>query len=230
MSGRPPKSSQDNPRGQSTGAESVKRKFEINLFETECRRHAGSCFIGNQSDRALLGFVVVPLLTYWVIGSGYLFTAYLRKRSSSALLVNNLPVHINGMGKFLFIYSVPSFLLLVIMFYEFAYRENWLNVPHPSLEPASSGKAPIWPFILRAVIELLVGVLASAWAVGPRIAGLCRNKINNQSVQGAERRQLRSSAARRTPAASYQTVCPQNSLVSVRPRKLMSLTGNETVL
>ncbi|KAL1397300.1 hypothetical protein pipiens_000001, partial [Culex pipiens pipiens] len=160
------------------------------------------------------------------------------------------------MGKFLFIYSVPSFLLLVIMFYEFAYRENWLNVPHPSLEPASSGKAPIWPFILRAVIELLVGVLASAWAVGPRIAGLCRSKINNQVYKAPNAANCKFSGSPYS-AASYQTVCPQNSLVSVsigkvpprharkypshshinrKPRtykassQTMSLTGNETVL
>ncbi|XP_055641785.1 frizzled-4 [Toxorhynchites rutilus septentrionalis] len=213
----------------------------------------GSCFIGNQSDKALLGFVIVPLLTYWVIGSGYLFTAYLRKRSASALLVSNLPVHINGMGKFLFIYSVPSSLLLVVMFYEFAYRENWLSTPHPSLETVSSAKAPIWPFIARAVVELLVGVLASAWAVGPRIAGLCRSKVNNQVYKQPAPK----FGASPFSAASYQTVCPQNSLVSVsigkvpprharkypshshinrKPRnykassQTMSLTGNETVL
>uniref|UniRef100_A0A182F5Q8 Frizzled/Smoothened 7TM domain-containing protein n=1 Tax=Anopheles albimanus TaxID=7167 RepID=A0A182F5Q8_ANOAL len=227
-----------------------------------------SCFIGNQSDRALLTFVIVPLLTSWVIGSGYLFTAYLRKRSAAASLVHALPVHIHGMGKFLFIYTVPTAALLMLMFYEYACRENWLQLPHPSLEPALPARAPLWPFLLRAFIELLVGVLASAWAVGPRIVGLCRgNSAPTTKLAGPVYKQpppklagFTTGAPSTYSTASYQTVCPQNTLVSVSIGKLppprhhtarkyqshshinrkprgykmstqtISLTGNETVL
>uniref|UniRef100_A0A2M4AB01 Putative smoothened n=2 Tax=Anopheles triannulatus TaxID=58253 RepID=A0A2M4AB01_9DIPT len=228
----------------------------------------GSCFIGNQSDRALLTFVIVPLLTSWVIGSGYLFTAYLRKRSAAASLVHALPVHIHGMGKFLFIYTVPTAALLMLMFYEYACRENWLQLPHPSLEPVLPARAPLWPFLLRAFIELLVGVLASAWAVGPRIVGLCRgSSAPTTKLAGPVYKQpppklagFTTGAPSTYSTASYQTVCPQNSLVSVSIGKLppprhhtarkyqshshinrkprgykmstqtISLTGNETVL
>ncbi|XP_058056777.1 frizzled-4 [Anopheles bellator] len=191
----------------------------------------GSCFIGNQSDKALLTFVIVPLLTSWVIGSGYLFTAYLRKRSAALSAVHNLPVHIHGMGKFLFIYTVPTAALLMLMFYEYAARENWLQLPHPSLEPALPSRAPLWPFLLRAFIELLVGVLASAWAVGPRIVGLCRGstgrnvptKLAGPAVYKQPPPKLSAFAATAPSTystASYQTVCPQNSLVSVSIGKL----------
>uniref|UniRef100_A0A182ML64 G-protein coupled receptors family 2 profile 2 domain-containing protein n=1 Tax=Anopheles culicifacies TaxID=139723 RepID=A0A182ML64_9DIPT len=241
----------------------------------------GSCFIGNQSDKALLTFVIVPLLTSWVIGSGYLFTAYLRKRSAAPPLVHNLPVHIHGMGKFLFIYTVPSAALLMLMFYEYACRENWLHLPHPSLDSSLPARAPLWPFLLRAFIELLVGVLASAWAIGPRIVGLCRGGDGSGSGgvgSGVGGRggagKLSAGSVYKQPVgpklggfagapstystASYQTVCPQNSLVSVSIGKLpsvrharkypshshinrkprsykmstqtISLTGNETVL
>ncbi|XP_052894068.1 frizzled-4 [Anopheles moucheti] len=243
----------------------------------------GSCFIGNQSDKALLTFVIVPLLSSWVIGSGYLFTAYLRKRSAAPPLVHNLPVHIHGMGKFLFIYTVPSAALLMLMFYEYACRENWLHLPHPSQDSVLPPRAPLWPFLLRAFIELLVGVLASAWAVGPRIVGLCRGGDGtgsggvggNVGVGGrGGAGKLSAGSVYKQPVgpklggfagapstystASYQTVCPQNSLVSVSIGKLpsvrharkypshshinrkprsykmstqtISLTGNETVL
>ncbi|XP_053672339.1 frizzled-4 [Anopheles nili] len=236
----------------------------------------GSCFIGNQSDKALLTFVIVPLLTSWVIGSGYLFTAYLRKRSAAPPLVHNLPVHIHGMGKFLFIYAVPSAALLMLMFYEYACRENWLHLPHPSQDSPVPVRPPLWPFLLRAFIELLIGVLASAWAVGPRIVGLCRGAEGPVSGVGAGGLGVggRTGQSKLGPAgsvykqtvgpkmggfaaapstystASYQTVCPQNSLVSGRhtrkypshshinrkPRsykmstQTISLTGNETVL
>lgn len=195
-----------------------------------------------------------------MIGSGYLFTAYLRRRSAAPALANNIPVHLKGMGTFLFIYCIPSGLLLVLLIFEFASRENWLNLPQPSLKPESAIKAPVWPFILRAFTELLIGVLASAWAVGPRIAGLCKNKLN--PVYKAKPMPMAMPPQTKYPSsaystASYQTVCPQNLIVSVPIAKMsrhstrkysshahihrnprpyrtssqtMSLTGNETVL
>lgn len=162
-------------------------------------------------------------------------------------------VNINGIGAFLFIYCVPSALLMIAVFYEFANRDIWLNDPQPSLEPMSGTKAPMWPFMLRAFMELLVGVLASGWTLGPRISTIWKSRFG-----------VSSPAVKCKPApvkypqpsystTSYQTVCPQNSMVSIAKipkhgRKYppshvyrksrayktssqsISLTGNETVL
>lgn len=172
----------------------------------------GTCFIGNQSDKALLSLVAIPMLTYWMIGSGYLLTGYLRKKSLPNLS-HTLPAHINGMGTFLVIYCVPSGLLLVSMFYQFGNRESWLNLPDPSPEPVSATKAPLWLFITHSFLELLIGVLASAWAIGPRIAGLCKgNNVKQPVVYKAPP----TTKFHQSPyhAASYQTICPPNSMVS----------------
>lgn len=126
--------------------------------------------------------------------------------------VSSLPAHINAMGTFLFIYCIPSGLLLATMFYQFGSRESWLNIPDPSPEPVSASKAPVWLFITQAFLELLVGVLASAWAIGPRIAGLC--KTNQKPV--VVYKQPPATKFHQSPyhAASYQTICPPNSMVS----------------
>lgn len=146
--------------------------------------------MGNQSDKALRLLVAMPLFCYWIIGSVNLFIGYLLRPQqfcgSSPQVKKGgnqrqLPEPMDGMGTFLFTYCVPSALLMISVFYEFANRDLWLNLPQPSLEPASAVKAPMWPFMMRAFMELLLGVIASAWALGPRAITFWRAKTNTMS-------------------------------------------------
>lgn len=171
------------------------------------------------------------------------------RRQKPILPGNNLSTTVNGLGTFLFIYCIPSGLLLLSVFYEFGNRDIWLSMPQPSPQPMSAIKAPMWPFMTKAFMELLIGVIASSWALGPRISTFWKNKFGQQYKHQPP--------IKITPSpystTSYQTVCPQNSLASsinklprhgrkyppqvhrkVRAYKTssqsMSLTGNETVL
>lgn len=169
----------------------------------------GTCFVGNQSDKALLSLVTIPMLIYWMISCGYLLTGYLKKKSFPNLQ-QTVPAHVNGMGSFLLIYNVPAGILLATMFYLFGNRENWLNIP--DLTVTSPQKAPLWLYILHSFLELFIGVLASAWAIGPRIVGLCKSNKKKPTNYKAPR------TIKMQPiqfhAASYQTICPPNSMVS----------------
>jgi hypothetical protein len=119
------------------------------------------CYVGNQSDKALLLLVAIPSLSFWMISCGYLLTGYLRKKSLKNL---KIPAHINGLGTFLMIYNVPSALLLLSMFYQFGNRENWLILLDSTYQ--GSQTAPLWLYISHSFLELLLGVLASSWAIG----------------------------------------------------------------
>lgn len=135
----------------------------------------------------------MPLFCFWIFGSVNLFVGYLLRPQqcggqpaaialkkggggAAAARPNILPESMDGMGSFLFSYCVPSTLLMVAVFYEFANRDLWLNVPQPSSEPVSAVKAPMSPFMVRAFMELLLGVIASAWALGPRAINFWRSK------------------------------------------------------
>lgn len=131
---------------------------------------------------------------------------------------------VNGMGAFLFIYCVPSALMMIAVFYEFANRDIWLNDPQPSREPTSAIRAPMWPFMLRAFMELLVGVLASGWTVGPRMSTIWKSRFGATARRGPPLAKKTKSPPIQPvmypqsaySTASYQTVmCPQNSMVSV---------------
>lgn len=211
--------------------------------------------MGNQSDKALRVLVAMPLFCYWIFGSVNLFAGYLVQRrkilSPTSSLSTSILSNLHGMGPFLFIYCIVVALLMISVFYEFANRDVWLSVPQPSMEPVSAVKAPIWPFMLRTFMELLVGILASGWTLGPRFVTIWKNRFSSSSTKCKQVTVKYPQPAYST--ASYQTVCPQNSMVSIAQipkhgRKYppthiyrkgrafktscqsISLTGNETIL
>ena len=201
----------------------------------------------------------MPLFCYWIFGSVNLFAGYLvysRKPTVALGALHHAPIiptSLNGMGTFLFICCVPKCLMLIAVFYEFANRDVWLNLPPPSLEPVYATKAPMWPLMMRAFIELLIGVLAYGWTLGPRLTNIWKSKLT--PTTGYKQPQPKFVPSPYS-SASYQTVhCPQNSQLSIsrmprhghkyppshskrKPRSVgykasshtMSRTGNETVL
>lgn len=138
-----------------------------------------------------------------MISCGYLLSGYLRSKSL------NLPAQITGLGTFLFIYNIPSALNICTMFYLFGSRESWIT----SYDNATQ-KAPLWPFILQPFVELLIGVLTSSWAIGPRIIHLCRSNVKQPPPS---KQPLPAVKYQPSPynSTSYQTICPPNSSVSM---------------
>lgn len=180
--------------------------FDIRLSEKTNIPILGTCFVGNQSDKGLLLLVAIPLLCYWMISCGYLLTGYLRKKSMKNV---KIPANIDGLGTFLIIYNVPSGLLLLSMFYQYGVRENWLILLDSSMH--GTQKAPLWLYVAQPFLELLTGVLASSWAIGPRITSLCKSNVKQPNVKPPPPIKYQQSAY---TSASYQTICPPNSIVS----------------
>lgn len=172
--------------------------------------------MGNQSDRALRLLVAMPLFCFWIFGSVNLFVGYLLRpqQCGSQQVVaaikkgqrtSYLPDSMDGMGTFLFSYCIPSALLMISVFYEFANRDLWLNVPQPSSEPVSAVKAPMSPFMTRAFMELLLGVIASAWALGPRAINFWKSKAPPGNKTVAQMQMLK-------PMQTYSNVPGPGSL------------------
>lgn len=149
--------------------------------------------------------VAIPSLFFWMLSCGYLLTGYVRKKS-----LKNLPANVNGLGTFLMIYNVPSGFLLLSMFYQYGNRENWLIMMDPQV--TGTQKAPLWLYITQPFLELLTGVLASAWAIGPRITSVCKKNVKQQNSN----KPVPMIKYQQNPynSASYQTICPPNSIVS----------------
>jgi len=116
------------------------------------------------------------------------------------------------MGAFLFIYNTLTALILLSIFYVFGNRENWINLID-NINQNQQLKAPLWLYISHPFLELLAGVLSSAWAIGPKLrVGFCQTtKTKQQNYKPPTTVQCQHNPFH---SASYQTICPPNSVVS----------------
>lgn len=77
-------------------------------------------------------------------------------------------------GIFGCLYAVLIICLVSITFYEWWGREMWLRAPEPSTAPRVPARPVLQLFILRLVLTLGAGVMASAWIWWPEVTNICR--------------------------------------------------------
>lgn len=139
----------------------------------------GACYVGNQSDKGLQILVATPLFCYWIFGSMNLASGYLVYRRNKDILRNTNSASIKQLlqtkccisGIFLFVYCLPFALLLLAVIYEFANIDVWIN-------ESPYSQAPIWPFLTRAFMEMLLGIICSISILGPKIPSLYKYQIS----------------------------------------------------
>ncbi|XP_065364535.1 frizzled-4 [Calliphora vicina] len=144
----------------------------------------GACYVGNQSDKGLQILVATPLFCYWIFGSMNLasgFLVYRRNRdisrnTNSTSLQLLLQTKCSISGVFLFIYCLPYALLLLAVIYEFANIDVWL-----SESPYS--QTPEWPFLTRALMELVLGIICSICILGPKISSMYKRQLSAPPVK-----------------------------------------------
>ncbi|KAH8276634.1 hypothetical protein KR044_000621, partial [Drosophila immigrans] len=146
----------------------------------------GACFVGNQSDKALQVLVATPVFCYWIFGSMNLISGYLVHcrnkeivRNSNALTLQQqlqLSAHnSSGIGIFLFIYGAVCALLLLAVIYEFANIDVWLS--------ARESNTPLWPYLVRAFMELMLGICCFAWLLGPSISSMYKRQVSTRPLK-----------------------------------------------
>ncbi|KAM0725426.1 Frizzled-4 [Formica fusca] len=77
-------------------------------------------------------------------------------------------------GIFGCLYAVLIICLVSTTFYEWWGRETWLRAPEPSTAPRVPARPVLQFFILRLVLTLGAGVMASAWIWWPEVTIVCR--------------------------------------------------------
>ncbi|KAM8719534.1 hypothetical protein ACLKA7_005725 [Drosophila subpalustris] len=149
----------------------------------------GACFVGNQSDKALQVLVATPIFCYWIFGSMNLISGYLVHcrnkeilRNSNALSLQQqlqLSAHSSsGIGIFLFLYGTACALLLLAVIYEFANIDVWL-----SARRNAANATPLWPYLMRAFMELMLGICCYAWLLGPSISSMYKRQLTTRPLK-----------------------------------------------
>lgn len=106
-----------------------------------------------------------PLMRQQREMSGKLSPAEIHRRQKQLLI---------RVGIFSCLYAVLIICLVSITFYEWWGREMWLRAPEPSTAPRVPTRPVLQLFILRLVLTLGAGVMASAWIWWPEITSICR--------------------------------------------------------
>lgn len=101
----------------------------------------------------------------------------------SLLTAQSQPHHdqsILRLGAFAALYAVPSGCVLATWIYEYAWRDEWLQAPSPSLEPTTSPRPPFWVFLFRIFASHILGVMVAVWIGTPRLKALWRRMAGPQ--------------------------------------------------
>lgn len=150
-----------------------------------------------------------------------LISGYLVHRRNKEIVMNlntnqlqhQMQLKGSGIGIFLFIYCAPCALLLMAVIYEFANIDVWLNAP-VFVSATEKASTPLWPFLTRAFMEITLGIICSAWVLGPKISMMYKQQltphsakasaVTSTSTHGGQPSSRSSHVAYST--ASYQTV------------------------
>ncbi|KAJ8020133.1 Frizzled-2 [Holothuria leucospilota] len=145
----------------------------------------GVCYTGFSNVKMLVGFVLVPLIVYLIIGSGFLtagFIALFRIRTfmkHDGTKTDKLEKLMIRIGIFSLLYTVPATLVVACLLYEQANRSKWeeywqsvycnqlgFSCPdkNKGVPKYTKGQVPDFLFfMIKYLMLLIVGITSGVW-------------------------------------------------------------------
>ncbi|TNN01934.1 frizzled-4 [Takifugu rubripes] len=120
----------------------------------------GLCYVGNQQQEALIGFVVAPLATYLLLGTLFIcagLVALFRIRSNlqkDGAKTDKLERLMVKIGVFSVLYTVPASTVIGCYIYQLAHWGEFNTIPQDSYVASE---------MLRIFMSLLVGITSGMW-------------------------------------------------------------------
>lgn len=140
---------------------------------------SGVCYTGISDVKALRGFILAPLVVYFVIGLFFLLAGFIslfkirtvmKDKGSKTDTLEKLMVRI---GIFSVLYTVPAMIVIACYFYEQSYRQAWmvtwwykLGENYPVTQPLDVDNLEVPNFIvflMKYLMLLIVGVVSGFW-------------------------------------------------------------------
>jgi len=112
----------------------------IILREVSSEELTGICFVGYTSKHSLLGFVIGPMATYLLLGTGLLVTGFIflfcNDKHDSMKGDEKIETLVVRIGIFSVLYTVPTTALIACYFYEYINSSTWDEITGspPSME------------------------------------------------------------------------------------------------
>lgn len=137
---------------------------------------AGICYVGNMNMENLKTFVLIPLITYLVIGTTFLmagFVSLFRIRSvikqqggiGAGAKADKLEKLMIRIGIFSVLYTVPAGIVIGCCLYEVAFYEDWvIGLACPCRAGTGLRRKPLYSLLmLKYFMALAVGITSGVW-------------------------------------------------------------------
>nr|AUT31437.1 frizzled receptor 9,10-like protein [Saccoglossus kowalevskii] len=135
----------------------------------------GMCYVGNQDSKALLGFVLIPLFCYFIIGTSFILAGFvylfrIRKvMKIGGKNIEKLEKLMVRIGVFSVLYTVPATCVIATYFFQYINMEDWEHqakyendcVDDQCLLAESIPNVPV--LVVKIFMLLVVGITSGMW-------------------------------------------------------------------
>ena len=162
----------------------------------------GICYVGTHSPRNLIGYVLVPLLIYLLLGISFLSAGFISlfkirnviKEQGGRAKIDKLEKLMVKIGIFSVLYIVPAGTVIACGFYELASSPTWeRSYLCPGCVPRNHLSYPDFSVLmLKYFMSLAVGITSGFWVWSGKtvdawrafVGKLCRFSNHNKTVAG----------------------------------------------
>ncbi|XP_078001568.1 frizzled-10-A-like [Glandiceps talaboti] len=134
----------------------------------------GMCYVGNQDPKALLGFVIIPLFCYFIIGTSFIVAGFVYLFRIREVMkiggrnIDKLEKLMVRIGVFSVLYTVPATSVIATYLYQYINMEEWETIAriNPCTNDACtlSESIPNVPVLVVKIFMLLVvGITSGMW-------------------------------------------------------------------
>lgn len=165
----------------------IKTIIILVMRDVDADELTGVCHVGNQSTETLMGFAVVPLLVYLLLGTSFLVAGFVslfkirRQVRNDGVKTDKLEVLMVRIGIFSVLYTVPATCVIGCQLYEYTNRDKWY---HGGYQDSPS----MVIFMLKVFMSLVVGITSGMWIWSAKTVNSWRNFAQRLSFSRNERK------------------------------------------
>lgn len=146
---------------------------------------SGVCFTGLNNNTALVGFLIVPMCVYLLLGTGFLIAGFISLFEIRTIIktggtkTDKLEKLIMRIGVFSVLYLLPALVVVACYFYEYRKKATWMRSWHNQVcrnrqlpqfgcpdktYDASKNEMPIFElFMIKYLMIFIVGITSGFW-------------------------------------------------------------------
>ena len=183
----------------------IKTIIILVMRDVDADELTGICFVGNQNNTTLIGFAIVPLIVYLVLGTSFIIAGFVslfkirRQVRDDGVTTDKLEVLMIKIGVFSVLYTVPTICIIGCLLYEYVNRDTWYLSDYQS-----SPKIEV--FMLKVFMSLVVGITSGMWIWSQKTVNSWSNFFDRLCFKCFKKDERKHVKTYSTPVYHYQQI------------------------